>query len=251
MKILWEDKTWQDFREIPEDAAALFVAASTEQHALHLPTGTDSFLGRAVAEMAAERAKRPVYLLPAFTYGFSAHQMDFPGSITLTQKTLASVIGEVAESVYASGFRRFAFLISHGGNSAAVQFAVNELGQRHRDAVYASFCYWDFIKDRIAEIRETEMGGMGHAGELETSLMMYFHPETVREEPGVYRLAEGNRWYHPDMFAANKVRTYRRFYDISEYGNVGVSESASAEKGRKIAEAAADEIADFLDHFFE
>ena len=33
--------------------------------------------------------------------------------------------------------------------------------------------YWDLIAGKINRIRESKLGGMGHAGELETSIMEY------------------------------------------------------------------------------
>ncbi len=250
MRIEWSSTRSPQFREVTKADIAVVVVGSLEQHANHLPVGTDVFLGNAVAAAAAERSARRVYLLPPVTYGFSAHHMDFPGSITLKQRTLAAILEEIGDGVFHNGFSNLVFLNSHGGNSAAIHLAVNELGSRNEGKKVVTLRYWDFLREYIGELRESPMGGMGHAGELETSLMQYLWPGMVTDEWQEYRLAEGNEWHHPDMFAANRITTYQKFSDISPWGNVGVCDRASAEKGGKILQYLSREIGAFFDGYF-
>lgn len=247
----WETLTTLDFKEITSEDAAVLVVGSLEQHGNHLPTGTDIYLGEEIAKRAGEAAKRRIYLLPSVAYGFSAHHMDFPGSVTLTQKTLCSLVVEIAGSVIEAGFTKIVFVISHGGNFPAVHMAVNELGITNPSCSVVMFKYWDFMQEFMAELRDSELGGIGHAGEMETSMMMYLYPKMVGCDWKMYRLACGNVWFHPDMFAKNKVAVYKRFGEISPFGNVGVCDSANAEKGRKILEYLAKEIGAFFDGFYE
>lgn len=251
MRIEWNTLRAPEFQNITKEDVALVIVGSLEQHALHLPVGTDVFLGNAVAKAAAGKSKRRIFVLPAVNYGFSAHHMDFPGSITLRQKTLVSVLEDIGDGVISTGFSNLVFLISHGGNSASVHLALNELGIRHEGCRIVSFRYWDFMKDFIRELRDSPMGGMGHAGEMETSMMEYLYPALVSEDWLEYPLAEGNQWHHPDMFAPNRITTYQKFSSISPYGNVGVCEDASEEKGRQIVEYVSGELAKFFDGYFE
>lgn len=250
MIYYWKDLKTKEITDVQQGIAILPVG-SLEQHANHLPLGTDVYLGDAIAAQAAKISEKACYLLPSVTYGFSAHHMDFSGSVTLRQKTLEMLVEDIAESAIASGFINFVFLISHGGNSAAVQFAVNELGSRHRNCKFTMMRYWDFMKEFVSEIRQTELGGMGHAGELETSVMQYLYPDLVGNEWGDYKLARGNAWYHPDMFAANRITTYMNFQDISPYGNVGTCEYASREKGKLLFDYVTKKISKFLDGYFD
>lgn len=249
MLIEWKECLAPEFKNITEEDVAVVVVGSLEQHAKHLPVGTDAYLGINVVKEAAKSARRRIFLLPPVTYGFSAHHMDFRGSITLRQKTLISLLEDIGEGVYASGFRNLIFLISHGGNSASVHVALNELGLRYHDYTVISMRYWDFIKKEIQEIRDTPPGGMGHAGELETSLMLCLYPEFVGTDRKNYELAEGNEWHHPDMFAANTITTYQRFCEISPYGNVGTCDTATAEKGERILECLTKKIGKFMDEY--
>ena len=250
MKIEWDSLMTSDFQNITKQDVAVIVVGSLEQHARHLPLGTDVFLGNEIIREAAEKAKGRVFVLPPVTYGFSAHHMDFRGSITLRQKTLVALLEDIGEGVIKTGFLNLVFLISHGGNSAAVHLALNELGIKYSECKIVALRYWDFMKDFIREIRESSIGGMGHAGEMETSMMKYLYPELVSDDWKGYPLAKGNEWYHPDMFATNKIVVYQKFNTISPFGNVGVCEYASEEKGRRIVNYVGDELSRFLDGYF-
>lgn len=245
----WKELNSVDFRGIQKEDAAILVIGSCEQHGLHLPMGTDVFLGEEVIRRAAKCAKRRIFLLPSISYGFSAHHMDFPGSITLSQETLCHMIIEVVSCVIKAGFGKVILVVSHGGNSPSVHMAVNELGIRCTGSNIIMLRYWDFMREFMEELRDSPMGGIGHAGEMETSMMMAALPHLVKEGWENYTLTQGNEWYHPDMFAANRITVYKRFRDISEWGNVGVCDCASAEKGERIFEYLGAEIGRFLDEY--
>lgn len=250
MKRYWDELKSPDFKNVSDQDIAVLVVGSCEQHGQHLPTGTDVMLGEKIAELAAEKSCREVYVLPPIAYGFSVHHMGFQGSLTLRQSTLSAVLQDLAKGILITGISNIVFLISHGGNSAAVHTAVNELGQKYKQGNFVMLKYWDFMREFVQKIRETPLGGMGHAGEMETSLMKVIRPELVGEDIADYKLAEGNEWYHPDMFAFNRITVYQNFKDISAYGNVGTCDTASLQKGKKILSYVTGEIARFWDEYF-
>jgi creatinine amidohydrolase/Fe(II)-dependent formamide hydrolase-like protein len=53
--------------------------------------------------------------------------MAFPGTITLTPKTLQHIVYEVVQSLYRQGWRKVFILNGHGGNNAVVDIASIEL----------------------------------------------------------------------------------------------------------------------------
>ena len=48
MLIRWTELSYPDLGAYRDQAAVMINFASTEQHSLHLPVGTDAFLGAAV-----------------------------------------------------------------------------------------------------------------------------------------------------------------------------------------------------------
>lgn len=249
MLILWEEATAFDLN--PSNALALLCVGSTEQHSDYLPLGTDSIIGENLGRAAAQKANCPVVMLPVQHIGFSPHHRAFPGALTLSQTTMFHYLVELCRCVYANGVENLMILNSHGGNQTCLQSVVNEIGATlNKRAVLVR--YWDLIAGAIGGIRETGPGGMGHACELETSLMLHFRPDLVHTDRIDERPpATGSEWHHPDMFAANKVYIYKPFNEYSPKGNIGQPEFGNVEKGGKIASLVITELARLMEYTVE
>ena len=232
-------------------ALGLLVVGSTEQHSDYLPLGTDSMIGAALAEQAARQASCQVVMLPVQSIGYSPHHRAYPGVLTLSQDTMFHYLLELCGCAYDAGLEQLMILNAHGGNQSCLQTVVNELGSRRgKRAVLVR--YWDLIAGKIGEIRQSPPGGMGHAGELETSLMLHFYPKLVNTGRIDQRPpARGNPWHHPDMFASNKVYIYKPFNEYSPKGNIGQPSLASPEKGGMIAALVAGELARLMEFQME
>ena len=245
----WQETTAFDLGVASE--LCLLCVGSTEQHSDYLPLGTDSIIGQNIAEMAAKKAACRVTMLPYQEIGFSPHHRAFPGCLTLSQETLVRYLFEICACAYQNHAKRLMILNSHGGNQTCLQAVVNEIGSRlQKQAVLVR--YWDLVAKLMPDLRETGPGGMGHAGELETSLMLYFRPDLVKTEKIDDRApATGSEWHHPDLFATNKVYLYKPFEEFSTQGNVGEPAYASKEKGERFAAVITDELARLMDDYIK
>ncbi|NGN69075.1 creatininase family protein [Streptomyces sp. A7024] len=165
--------TWRQVREAGRSAIALLPIGSQEQHAEHLPMGTDTMLVTAVVDRAAallaEDAGPEVVRLPALPYGHSPHHL-FAAAVSLSADTLKAVLGDVLRSLTESGFRRVMIVNGHGGNDEIMRLAVKEHALRAA-GTYAACSYWS-----LGAAASTP----GHAGRYETSLMLAAHPDLVR-----------------------------------------------------------------------
>jgi len=101
--------------------------ASLEQHALHLPIGTDFLNGLERAKLVAQKAD--VLVAPVLMPGNSPYHMEFPGTITLKAETIQQVYFEAAQSLIRHGFRRFLLLNSHGGNQFITKYIADRINQ--------------------------------------------------------------------------------------------------------------------------
>lgn len=250
MLIRWYDTISSDFPKLGKPLGLLCVG-SCEQHSEYLPVGTDGLLGERICELAAEKAKSTVLMLPVQRIGYSPHHRAFPGYITLSQDTMFHYLVEVLRSVYESGLEKILIVNAHGGNQSCLQTVVNEMGATYgKHALLVR--YWDLIADEVKRIRESPEGGMGHAGEFEASLMMHHFPKLA--DPGRFgerQPAKGNRYHSPDLFARNAVYQFKNFDEYSETGNVGQPQFASEAKGKMFSEAAAAALADLIDFYME
>ncbi|HET7101679.1 MAG TPA: creatininase family protein, partial [Terriglobia bacterium] len=125
---------------------------------------------------------------------------------------------------------------SHGGNTNKVSLMAEKLRYKLGSTVkVAAVTYWHLIGEEIQAIRETPIGGMGHSGELETSVMLVARPELVRKD-----LIEPDGPENPskfegrDLFAAGKVSVAKPFKEMTRHGGIGDPRTASREKGERI-----------------
>lgn len=251
MLIRWNELNKDQFAQYREKASVAINFASTEQHSTHLPVGTDAFLGRAVLEKAAETASSPVILLPQVCYGYSPHHRFAPGYITVSQQTLSTYACDICRCVYENGFQRLFLVNSHGGNQAYLSSVVNEIGEKLGDRFsLLELRYWDLAGQRISELRDSKLGGMGHAGEFETSVMMYLYPELVDTAQVVNcPPVPGDPWFQRDLLGYKKYQKYSNFNEVNPEGHIGQPHLATAEKGKQFFEAVTQELANFFDYF--
>jgi creatinine amidohydrolase len=231
--------TWEEVARLDRKMVVIVPFGAVEQHSLHLPMGTDSILIEAVAHRLEKQIPERVCVLPVTWLGCSRHHMDFAGSLTARGDTFLDVGEQIVRSMAEHGFRRFILLNGHGGNVNRISLMAENLSyQPGAKLKVVGITYWHLITQEIKAIRETGHGGMGHACELETSLMLACHPQLVRlsrmEADGHFCDSEFER---KDMFAPGAVTVSRQFKDLSRHGGIGDPMTASGEKGERIFDA--------------
>jgi creatinine amidohydrolase len=92
-----------------------------------------------VAVDAAEPLGVPVF--PVVSYGLAPYFQAYPGTVTLRIDTYISLIRDILNSMYRSGFRRIVIANGHGGNSP-VDGLVTEWMADHEDAQVKFHNWW-------------------------------------------------------------------------------------------------------------
>jgi creatinine amidohydrolase len=235
MSKLLGSLSWQEVAGLDaERAVALVPVAALEQHGPHLPLDTDAFLVTSVVEAAADqaRADQPVLVTPTIFAGSSEHHMAFPGTLTLRPETLAAVVRDICLSLARHGFRRLLIVNGHGGNRAVLADVVQSIGFETPINVFA-LDYWTLAADAAAELRESPTGGMAHACEFETSLMLHLRPNAVRADL-VAREIPKRRFSldQLDLFQPSPLATHWKTHELSRSGVLGAPDLATAGKGR-------------------
>lgn len=254
MRPRWEENTGPELgAAIAADPVVVVPVGSVEQHGGHLPVGCDAMAAHLVSLRAAEAADRSpmVLVLPPLWYGYSPHHMAFAGTVTLDSEPFITVLCNVAESLLRQGVRRVLLLNGHGGNIASIDVAACRVGETwHGRARVAAATYFQLVADRSGEFRDSKPGGMGHAGEFETSLMLAAYPDLVRMDAATSHYPRPPSPYlATDLFAAPRVRAYTDFKALSPTGTFGDPSLASREKGDAILNACVEELLAFLRDF--
>jgi creatinine amidohydrolase len=241
--------SWSEVADLDRHrTVVLLPTAAVEQHGPHLPLDTDTYLCTRVVEEAADRAQRegPVLVVPALSFGSSDHHMAFAGTLSLTAGTFLAVVGELCGNLAQHGFRRLLVVNGHGGNSALVREAVQQLA--NRTAVLAAAAdYWVLAEDTTSRVRDSPPGGMAHACEFETSLMLHLRPESVRREL-VRREIPEPRFASErlDLTSSATVAAGWRTDELSSSGVLGAPDLANADKGEQLFEACVQGLAHLI-----
>ena len=159
---------------------AILTVASLEQHGLHGPIGTDFLSAVERAKLIAQ--KTDVLVAPILFPGNSPYHMAFPGTITLPAETIQLVYFQAAQSLIASGFKRFLFLNGHAGNAAIVQYVVDRINHETAGiAVELDVAAQPFV---ARSPRQGPRPFDRHAGVSETSRSLYLTPSLVSLNAG-------------------------------------------------------------------
>jgi len=238
--MLLQNLRWPDLKYV---AGKLFIVplGSLEQHGHHLPLFTDSYIVSEVAARVEAALSREVVLLPTQWLGHSPHHRHF-GSVSLDLFPYVEMIRGICRSLIGMGARKILLLNGHGGNDIPCKAAQRELKSEFADLkdlyiVYAT--YWNLAAAPFHEIRESVEGGMGHACEMETSVMLAVHSEFVDMSKAKTDGPGAHMGYRPtDMLYPLPFTLISEFNEISESGVIGMPELATAEKGERFLQAA-------------
>jgi creatinine amidohydrolase len=232
------EMTWQEVDALDRATIVVVPFGAMEQHGRHLPFETDALIAETLCRRLDESLGGRLLVLPTQWLGLSTHHMGFPGSLTASVDTYLALAAEIIGSIAHCGFLKILVLNAHGGNSTALDVVLTKLRLSHPATRIVLVTYWNIAARELAAIRESEQGGMGHACELETSLLLAVKPEVVR----VDRVQADGKWpasafFARDMLAGGPAAVSRSFSEISTFGAVGDPRTASPEKGEQFLEA--------------
>ena len=230
------------------DWIAVLPLGATEQHGPHLPLETDSLIAGGICDrlkpVVAEGL--PVTFLPVEEIGYSPEHADYPGSRTLEWEAAIKRWISFGEMLNGFGIRKMLLLNAHGGNSPLMTIVATELRCRFEMlCVATSWSRFGAAAD-IVGAQEKQFGI--HGGDIETSAMLYLHPDQVRMDQAPTaenfqrELADKNRHlkaYGPHAFGW-------KMQDLNPLGVTGNAAAATAQKGEMLVEAAIEGILELL-----
>jgi creatinine amidohydrolase len=218
-------------RERLQERPGLVVpVGTTEQHGPHLPLGCDTIIVERLADDLS--AEFGILRAPTVEYGVHAPTRAFPGGATLRRRTLHRVMNELIESwEEGAGVREFVILTAQASEAHLEALSTIRTDQ-------ATVQVMDIFGLDFGSLLQ-QPGAPIHGGELDTSLLLFLAPETVRME-----LARDFA-ITPELLARYRPGHSRRL-PAGSPGSVGFPSLASAQKGELLYRFILDRISNCL-----
>ncbi|WP_129115919.1 creatininase family protein [Halegenticoccus tardaugens] len=237
-----------------EGSVLVIPVGSIEQHGEHLPVMTDTLLANSVAIAAAKRVVDdiPVLVTPSVRPGYSPHHLSFGGTLSASFEALLNLLRDTANTGLSNGFDALVLVNGHGGNTPLINAAVSEIGATHSETEILGLTYFELVADLVEKVRQSDVGGMAHGGEFETSMMLHLFPELVdtEEMPATY-WDEHYDLGGKDLVSGGPLSVYRTFDEYSDSGAVGDPSLADESTGKQLFDGTTQALADLLTEVHE
>ncbi len=224
--------TMTEFEKGLEKTKTVIIPLGTvEEHGPHLPLATDTIQAMELAKRVSQRMN--VFIAPPLHYGFCRSTRCHPGTIGISAGSLRAIIRDIIKSLYLHGLCSFVILSGHAGELHMA--ALNEVGEELLEEIpeirIAVLSEMDLFHDEGVLV-ETE--GDIHAGEVETSMMLYIRPKLVK--------GRASKEY-PTFPKPILVRGKRKYWPGGVWGDPS---KASRDKGEKMIHLAVDKVIDLI-----
>lgn len=255
IRYRYEELTWPEMREaLSRQPVVLLPLGTVEDHGPHLPLNTDNVIVESICLELGRRAPEEVLVMPLVAYGLDEHHLDFPGTISVGMETLIGYVADVATSAACHGFTHILIVNGHGSNSAIADLAARRVVLK-TGAICGAMSPNAAIDPALAEptlsqMRRSGPGGVAHAGEYETAMMLHLRPDLVQMDRAVREIGQLTfryfNWDHPEP----SVLAWQDWWSrMSESGVCGDPTVATAEFGRALFETTVENFLEFVREF--
>jgi creatinine amidohydrolase len=211
----------------------------------------DNLVVEHICNQTARQNPHLVISAPPIHYGFNEHNMDFPGTISIEMDHFIQYCFDLGRSLARQGFQRIIWVNGHGSNSSLCQLVARKV-TNETNALSASIDWWNLIQGTISEIRESGLGGIDHACEMETSVYLYLKPDLVYKDKiqdEYTYLRGGPKWMYTDLTASSPVFFMNNWSRMSESGVNGAPSMATKQKGERFTNDAIKNLITIVEDF--
>jgi creatinine amidohydrolase len=174
--VLLETLSWDEAEKIlkPDTVVVIALGAESKEHGRHLQLNNDFLMAGYLKKRVLDAAPQNTVVAPTINYSFYPAFLEYPGSTSLSIDTARAMITDIVRSLAHYGPRRFYILNTGISTLRPLEQAASDLA---KDGIV--LYYTDLTKDDPVEKKVRQSGGT-HADEIETSMMLYIAPDSVR-----------------------------------------------------------------------
>lgn len=259
--INFENKTKDQIREAAQENTLVFLPVGIlEEHGSHLPINTDNVIAGEIAKLVAERinSEIPSLVLPTVWAGYHGKELAaIPGSIRVSPKALYYYVYDICESLVRNGFKKIVMVNGHGQNPAILELVARQIANDFDVHIMVTYPMKMISKRDGLSIKSSPEGGAGgHAGELETALVLALDPEHVdmRKAPSGDLCKHKTKFFGGDMFPEHETIGFGYFSTWAAQGTrsgvLGEPRYATAEAGRKFLDVIVDNYVELMREYY-
>lgn len=249
------DYTFPVFTEMVKITPTVILPVGIiEQHGYHLPMGTDIFNVEEPLRRGFDKIN--AFIAPGLHYCFSGG--SFNGTMNVNPQLFGLMVTDICREFVGMGFRNIIIFMGHGGteNVESVKLSIQVFLRDEANKDIAVLLAEGLSETSAKIFKGDENGSDFHAGEGETSRMMYWKPELVHmenlrmDEPhAAHMLRTDQDWYAQRTRVFDSPMCVERVIQRPslEVGVMGFPERATAETGEIICNETIEGLAKLVD----
>ncbi|MDB5230929.1 MAG: creatininase family protein [Chitinophagaceae bacterium] len=181
LPVRWDELTAGKWNEALEKSnyTCILPIGILEKHGPHAPIGSDLIHVREWSARATQREYAVVF--PDYFYGQINEAKHQPGTFALPSRVVWDLLEATCEEIARNGFKRIVIINGHGGNPNLIRYFIQTQLEKRRS--YALYFYTPVADSAysatVKAMRKSDPAGDGHAGENETSSLLYLRPDLV------------------------------------------------------------------------
>lgn len=239
----WDELTTSEWPKALEKSSqtCILPIGILEKHGPHVPIGSDLIQVREWSARATKKEYAVVF--PDYFYGQINEAKQQYGTFALPSRVVWDLLEATCDEIGRNGFKKIIIVNGHGGNPELIRYFIQTRLEKRRN--YAVFFFVpgsdSVYQKKQAALHKSDPAGDQHAGERETSSILYLRPDLVKMDSANNESgANQKRWDIPNVYTA--IWWYANF--PNHYAGEGAR--ATKELGELVNEHVIDKLVDAL-----
>jgi creatinine amidohydrolase len=227
----WDELTEGDWQRALDRSSqtCILPIGILEKHGPHAPIGSDLIHVREWAARATKKEYAVVF--PDYFYGQIYEARHQPGTFALPSKLVLELLDETCAEIARNGFKKIVIINGHGGNPNLINFFIQTQLEKRRD--YAVYFFQpgsdSAFQRKVNQLHKSNPATDQHAGERETSTLLYLRPDLVKMDSAKNQSGENQKklplpstlytaiwWYanYPNHYAGEGAKATRELGEL-------------------------------------